>query len=147
MPRLRTLRAVIKELRDLDEGKTPLYIGLFLDKHSHETLIRWASEEGPVLPKVIAHHVTIKFKPTPEELDSLPVGEPASVRVVGYASDPKAQAVVVDGLKVRTGAIPHVTVATATGVSPVYSQELLANGYDTVRGPVLTGTIQVEYSK
>lgn len=149
MPRKTDLRVAIEELRDLREAKPPvaLYVGLFLDKRSHDALVRWANDEGPVLPKVIAHHVTIKFKPTPEELASLPVGEPASVRVIGYASDSKAQAVVVDGLKVMGGAIPHVTVATANGVSPVYSKELLANGYDTVRGPVLTGTIQVEYSK
>jgi len=133
----------------LREGKTPkaLYVGLFLDERSHAALIRWVRDDGPVFPKVYAHHVTIQFKPTPEELASLPIGEPASVRVIGYAFDSKAQAVVVDGLKVLTGATPHVTVATAEGVSPAYSKELLANGYGTVRGPVLTGTIQVEYGK
>ena len=136
-------------LRILREGKAPkaLYVGLFLDERSQDTLLRWARANGPVFPKVHAHHVTIQFKPTPEELASLPVGEPASVRVIGYASDAQAQAVVVDGLKILTGAIPHVTVATAAGVSPAYSKELLANGYGTVRGPVLTGTIQVEYGK
>jgi len=91
----------------------------------------WLYHVGPLLPKRYSHHMTIKFKPTPEEVASLPLGAQVALEIVGFAADRKGQAVQVEVVSpsgVRsTNPIPHITVAT-DGTSPVYSNELLSRG-------------------
>ena len=105
-----------------------LYTAVILDDPT-ELLRLWEQETGiPLHPKKIAHHMTIKFKPSPEEVARLPIGKRVNLRVIGYAADDKGQAVAVVPQGVSSAnEIPHVTVAV-NGTSPVYSNELLKRG-------------------
>jgi hypothetical protein len=85
--------------------------------------------------------MTVQFGPSEEDVAATPIGEPGTLRVVGIAADEKGQAVLVEPSYPSTNPMPHVTVAVAEGVKPVYSNELLKRGYEEVDGPLLTGTI------
>ena len=119
----------------------PIYIGVMLD--DPKVLQRWwESEVGELLPKRIAHHMTIKFGPSADEVAALPVGEPVTLEVVGYANSGEIQAVVVRPHGVESAnRIPHVTVATDGATSPVKSNDLLADGWERVKGPTLKGKV------
>jgi hypothetical protein len=127
-------------------AKNVVYAAVFLDESSRRELLEWWSEHvGHVLlPKLYAHHMTIAFKPSPEVLELLPLGEPVQVHVVGWGDDGQVQAVVVQANIPSANPVPHVTVATAEGVSPAHSNVLLSDPsawsvvYD---GPVLHGTV------
>jgi hypothetical protein len=126
-------------------AKKVVYAAVFLDESSRQELLEWWSERvGHVLPKLYAHHMTVAFKPSPEALAALPLGEPATVHVVGWGDDGQAQAVVVQANIPSANPVPHVTVATAEGVSPAHSNTLLSDPtawsvvYD---GPVLRGVV------
>jgi hypothetical protein len=126
--------------------KEPPYLGLFLTPESQRKLLK---QFPPKHGEVHADHVTLQFKPTKEQMTALKrrrrLGDRVDVEVVGYAEDGQAQAVVVklpEDLKLD-GRTPHVTLSTAKGVEPRYSNELLGRGYKpmppvTVRG-VLDG--------
>ena len=88
--------------------------------------------------------MTIKFKPSPEEVLSLPIGDTVDLKVVGWAADDQAQAIVVSPSGVRSAnKHPHVTVAT-DGTSPAYSNDLINNGPVTkVSGPTLKGRVGI----
>jgi tRNA nucleotidyltransferase/poly(A) polymerase len=127
-------------------AKKVVYAAVFIDESSREELLAWWSEHvGHVLlPKLYAHHMTIAFKPSPEVLGLLPIGEPATVHVVGWGDDGQAQAVVVRADIPSANPVPHVTVATAEGVSPAHSNALLSEPPSWVvvyDGPVLHGTV------
>ena len=121
------------------------YTGVFLDAASYAKLINWWEEhvKEPLHAKTFAHHMTIKFKPTEEEINALPLGEKATLQVIGWGSDEKGQAVMVAPHGVESAnKIPHITIACAPGTSPAYSNDLLAHGMTRVSGPTLTGTIE-----
>jgi len=122
--------------------KKPTYTGVFLDDSSKRALLAWFEKETgqPILKKVFAHHMTIKFKPSDEEVEQLPIGEPATLRVIGWAADEQGQAVLVQPSVPSSNKHPHITVAT-DGTSPVYSNKLLAKGFTKVNGPTLKGTV------
>ena len=123
----------------------PTYTGVFLDHASHERLVSWWDEhvKVPLHAKTFAHHMTIKFRPTAEEIEALPLGEQATLHVVGWAADDKGQAVLVAPQGIESvKQHPHITMACAPGTSPVYSNDLLAHGVTHVSGPTLTGTIE-----
>jgi hypothetical protein len=50
----------------------PIYIAVVLDKKSHDELLNWwdMNVSIPLLPDKLAHHMTIKYNPTQEELDN-----------------------------------------------------------------------------
>lgn len=120
------------------------YIGIILDENSQDSLQQWAKNTfGGVLSKVFSHHVTLMFKPTIEDIESLAdsgiIGQPISLPVVGYAGSEEVQAVVVDVSKSPlrpVNDIPHITVATS-GVAPKESNILLEKGYQTENFPPL----------
>jgi len=120
----------------------PIYAGVMLD--DPKVLLRWwESHVGGLLPKRVSHHMTIQFGPSVDDVAELPLGEPVTLEVVGYAGDVEIQAVVVRPHGVSSkNRIPHVTVAT-DGVTPaVKANELLARGPVTpVNGPILTGRV------
>ena len=120
----------------------PEYVAVILDDGS-ELLRWWTSEIGPTLPKQFAHHMTIKFKPSPEDLEGIELGAPASLKVVGWADNGSVQAVVVSPVgATSTRAIPHITVATDGVAKPADSNALLQQGYVPVAGgPVLKGRV------
>jgi len=123
--------------------KKVVYSGIFLDDASHRELLQWWEKATgiPLLGKHFGHHMTIKFKPTPEEVEKLPLGQKVRIRVVGWAADEKGQAVLVDPEVESTNPKPHITVAVAEGVSPAYSNELLASGVTRIAGPTLEGVV------
>lgn len=139
LPRGNALRVAL--LRVLAGPKKAIFTEVILD--DPEYLLHWwpRATGYPVLHKHFAHHLTIRFKPTPHEVLALPLGSKVSLQVVGYAQDDKAQAVVVKATGVHTtNDIPHITVAT-DGTSPIYSNELLHQGWEPIKGPRLTGTV------
>ncbi len=127
--------------------KKAIYSAAFLDEGSREDLYNWwkmhVKEE--LLDKVPSHsHMTIKFKPSEEQVLSLPIGESDDkfVRVTGFASDDMGQAVMVEpsdkSFLRQDGGIPHITISVAEDVGFVYSNELLARGVTQVKaGPEL----------
>ena len=127
-------------------AKKVVYAAVFLEESSREALLAWwESHVGHVLlPKLYAHHMTVAFKPTPEALATLPLGEPSTVHVVGWGDDGQAQAVVVRSSVPSANAVPHVTVATADGISPAHSNAMLSDPPSWVvvhDGPVLHGVV------
>ena len=133
-------------------GKKPpkvLYAAAFLDKGSREDLYNWwkMHVKEDTLGRVPKHsHMTIKWKPTPEEVLSLPIGEDdgKTVTVIGYAHDELGQAV-----KVRVSdssfdrmdeGHAHITISASedSDMGFKYSNYLLENGFEEVKsGPEL----------
>ena len=122
-----------------------LFTSVVLDDASKRKLISWFEKEiGEALhPKKHAHHMTIQFKPSEDAVKKTPIGEKATLRVIGWAADDKGQAVLVRPSVPTTNKHPHITVAV-NGVPPMYSNELLAKGYTKVQGPTLTGTVEAK---
>lgn len=121
------------------------YAALFLDEPSQRRLLVWWKHEVglPLLGDVKAHHMTIKFDPSPTEAAAVPVGRRAYVKVVGYAADERGQAVLVKSSVRSSNQFPHVTVSVASGTNAVYSNELLARGVTPIQGPSLTGVVDI----
>jgi hypothetical protein len=119
----------------------PLFVAVVLDDPAHKSLLSWWEQElGPVLSKTFAHHMTVKFKPTAEEVaDFAFLGKPVTLQVVGWAANEHVQAVVVEGHG-SANEVSHVTVAT-DGTPPFKSNELLDQGFTRTRGPALAGTL------
>ena len=106
----------------------------------NKPLIRWWEKNvGSLHPNVIAHHMTIVFQPSETVLESVAIGEHVDLNVIGYGHDDKCQAVVVKGYPSKNK-VAHITVAT-NGVGAVYSNKLLAKGWEKVEGPKLQGRI------
>jgi superoxide dismutase/predicted kinase len=121
----------------------PVYTAVFLDASSRKTLEHWwESNVGPLVGELIADHVTLEKKPSPESLAGMPIGAKFKFRVTGWADNGAVQAVSVEslpGLLVESGA-PHVTVST-DGTPPSASIELIRSGVNRVNGPVLSGVL------
>lgn len=121
-----------------------LYTGIFLDVSSRDRLLHWwkSKVRVPFHARVLADHMTIEFKPSPDEVERLTLGEKASLKVTGWAADEKGQAVVVESGIQSTNQQPPITVACAPGISPVYSNSLVAQAVHHLTGPTLTGTVE-----
>tara|TARA_R110002153_G_scaffold97567_3_gene232310 strand:+ start:99 stop:551 length:453 start_codon:yes stop_codon:yes gene_type:complete len=108
--------------------KKIIYSALFLDSPTQQSLLRWwESQEGttPLHNKVLAHHCTIAFKPSQEDVEALPLGKEIAMRVVGYGQDEKAQAIFVTITGLRSNnAKPHITMAISSSGSAKDSNEL-----------------------
>jgi hypothetical protein len=115
-----------------------IYAGVILTPGAQQELREWFAGLSPLREKGLAHHLTWAFKPTSDEVRNLPIGQPVTLKVVGYVDREGIQAVVVEGAETRN-AIAHVTVAVDQGVSPVRSNDVLAAGYTPVVGPALAG--------
>jgi hypothetical protein len=123
----------------------PTYTGVFLDESSHKALLEWWEKHTntPLHAKTWAHHMTIAFKPDAEKLEATPIGKKVHLKVIGWAADEKGQAVLVEPVGVASdNKHPHVTISTAPGTQPVYSNELLGKGSNRVSGPTLTGVVE-----
>lgn len=113
--------------------KLPLYIGIFLSKAERAKLLR---DFPPVYDNVFADHVTLIFKPKESDLSNYPLGTIVRLKVVGYAQDQNGSAVTVDlpsGIKTSPGQKPHITISTANGVKPVYSNKLISTASNVER--------------
>lgn len=109
-----------------------MYVAATLTRESQDALYKAISNlvQIPDNWTKYCHHMTIRFKPGPN--DELPnFNMPVGLVVTEYAADERGVAVKVEPntnrneLKMAPGQLPHITVATAPGVSPVYSNELL----------------------
>jgi hypothetical protein len=126
-------------------AKKPAYYGVFLDPQSRSSLLSWwdSNVGKPLLAKPFAHHMTVKFKPSPEDMAKYTpmIGQSVKLKVTGYAENENGQAVLVEPNGVDSdNAHPHVTVSCSEATSPAYSKELLSGGFTPVDGPVLIGT-------
>jgi hypothetical protein len=122
-----------------NKPKKALYSAAFLDEGSREDLYNWWKmhvKEEP-LDRIPEHsHMTIKFKPSPEDILSLPIGEPGerTVTVIGYAHNELGQAVQVrvsDEVFARQdGGIAHITISASNDAPRgfAYSNQLLEEG-------------------
>lgn len=104
--------------------KLPTYIGAFLDVDSTWRLLGMVP---PMHPNVYAEHVTLKFKPTASEMEKWGglIGLEIEIYVASIAQDARGQAVRVLLDADCDNVNPHVTISTANGTKPAYSNELL----------------------
>jgi hypothetical protein len=138
-------RRILARWRRVEALKAP-YAAVFLDDLSQRRLVTWWNNrvQVPLLGAPIAHHMTIKFDPSPDELRAIPIGSQGKLQVIGYAADERGQAVLVRSNVRSHNANPHVTVSVAPGTDAVYSNDLLKRSVVYVQGPQLTGTVGVE---
>jgi len=95
-------------------------------------------------------HITLKYKPTYEEVCGFKLGDIVNFVIVGFCSDDKCQTVVVrlmdhDDLNHIIEDLQHITISTKTNTSPAYSNELIAKGFEKydMKRTVLKGKIGV----
>jgi len=118
-----------------------IYLGVFLDEPSKAKLTAWmhrstagpGPNEGGLLENVFAHHMTVAFKPDAATIEAFPFKSHCSLKVIGWSANEKAQAVLVTptcAFPVKVdNEHPHITVATAEGVKPFYSNQLIREGW------------------
>ena len=124
------------------------YFALILTEASRNVLLR----QYATLMHGIAHHCTVRYGS--DQVSDLPtpftpadLGRIFQLRVIGLARlEGKLEAVAValvlsDGQLLECGfsenPIPHVTVATDGMEEPARANDLLANGFQRIEGPVL----------
>lgn len=123
----------------LPDASQVVYTAAVLDRPSQDTLVslihRLMMETTGSIPQGWtgrAHHMTIKFRPTNDDIRALAgkLGNKDGVelKVTDWAVDEYGVAVVVTtaGLPVTNG-VPHVTIAHSKDVGAVYSNTLLAD--------------------
>jgi len=95
---------------------------------------------------VRADHMTVWYDPPEDILERLRplVGKKVRLKVVGYAQDDRGQAVVVQTRLPIKNPIPHVTISVSSGTKAVYSNDLLARGYEKVVGPTLDAVLVID---
>lgn len=99
-----------------------MFVSAVLTPESQTLLLK---RVPPIHEKVYAHHVTMAYKPDPVTLEYYRQfeGKPLRIPVVATAQDDKAQAVLVGAESEND--YPHITISTADGVAPAYSNTLL----------------------
>jgi hypothetical protein len=112
-----------------------IFNAVYLDNPSLDKL---KSIYTGIHPNYFGEHVTINFgvNEAPENL-----GETVSIDVVGYAKDEKGEAVVVKLPFETSKENLHITISTANGIKPVYSNALLINGFEKIQPFTLTGVV------
>jgi hypothetical protein len=123
---------------------SPIYTAIFLTEKSVAEL---QERYGPFKhPKAHAHHVTLVFRPSPKDLVTLEkyLEKEVEIEVIGYNDDERGQVVKVDVpfYLQLDGQVHHITLSTAEGVSPVYSNELLKQGWINVPRYRLKGVVR-----
>lgn len=129
------------------------YFALVLDAGSTEVL----RTSFATLGHVIAHHCTVRYgsnraEDLPSPFGAADLGQTFALKVIGQVGlEGKVEAVVValvlpDGTLLERGfsenAIPHVTVATDGVEEPARANELLANGFVLIDGPLLAARLE-----
>lgn len=123
----------------MTKSKT-IYWAVLLDAECVETL---KTTVNPVHPNVYAEHTTLCFQPN-EEQDAKwmkRLGDKVVLTAIGRRSDDRGDALVVAGIGREDNGIPHITISCADGTKPFYSNELLANGHDSIWAFDIEGTI------
>ena len=129
--------------------KTPVFLAAVLTPESKKQLYRWWSTL-PMAPEPLAitkaSHMTIKFRPSLEEVALTSIGSEVILQVTGWAADGKIQAVSVEPQGVGSAnAIPHVTFSIKDpSVAPKLSNDLFVTAgvrRQQTRGPALKARI------
>ena len=117
----------LKEAWELMEDNSfkIIYNAYVLTENSKEILIK---KFPPKFDNKFYHHMTLNF-----DKQELPpnLGSVVTIKIVGYAEDEKAHAVIVDE-QLESGRIAHVTLSCDNGVKPVYSNTLIKSGWDEI---------------
>jgi len=120
----------------MDLNKSIVYTAVILSKEDKLVLF----DAFPPQHKVVQDcHITLEFRPRqlPDDL-----GKDVTFLIYGYANDENADAVSVKVFDVESkNAIPHITLSVKEGVKPVYSNELLAKGYEATEPITMTGKL------
>lgn len=110
--------------------------------YSNHTLLKWWSwaTGRKLLPVLHANHVTTRISPGKISED---VGKEFVVRVTGWFDNGRVQGVLIKPFGFSCdNKNPHITIATAPGVSPKESNLVLDSGQvQMVPGPVLRGVL------
>ena len=101
----------------LESKSTPLYTCLFV-KNPSDLIIRF----NPAYPNVYCHHSTIQFGNP--DITKIEVGKTYKINAIGLARNDKADAILIENPK-SNNKYPHITLSTAQGIKPVYSNELM----------------------
>ncbi len=126
-----------------EAAKAPFgYLAAFIDDTTKENIKKWWMKETkkPFLDNQLVHHMTIKFKPTLEEIEEAPLGDEVELKIDGWAADEKGQAIAVSGFR-SSNEVPHITISTAEGVGAKYSNNLLGQGLHEIIGPTFKARI------
>ena len=145
------------QLLELEAESLPAYIGLFLSNAARTELL---TKVTPGHIDLHADHVTVLHAgEAPSKVDFVnslakvkslfKPGDTVDIKVLGMVNDADAQAVVVELppalANLNPGKIFHITISTATGVPPKYSNELVQNTeLDTSHPPfpfIIKGTV------
>ena len=108
-------------------GDTAKYTGVFLTPMAKQALLK---RFPPVHPEVHADHMTIwsMMDSADSRVDQMALGQTVAMKVLAYFVDDKGQAVRVEtpkGVHPRSNRIAHITISTAAGVPPKYSNKLV----------------------
>jgi hypothetical protein len=146
---MRTDAATLSVVRTNGKAKAPVFVAAVLDDVSKQALYNyWVSQPGAPAPLPVPKmsHMTIKFRPSIEEVGAMQIGKPVQLQVTGWAADDKIQAVAVEPVGVGSAnAVPHVTFALAdASVPPKLSNELFSSTSAVGRmapGPTITARL------
>ena len=98
-----------------------VYSGIFLDEASKKTLL----EKVPAVHKnIFAHHLTVKYRPTSQDIFSYEPGKEYDLEVRGAVKDGKGQAVIIKNIETENP-VSHITISTAGDTKPNYSNDLI----------------------
>lgn len=126
----------------LNEKKGTRFVGLTLDKDSHEKLIKETKEYIPKDWKIFAHHMTISLnKGLPQNLQG-DIGKTKVIKATEIGISDMAIAVKVEGYYSDKD-IPHVTIAVNVdkGGKPVMSNDI--KNWKKLKSSIqLSGTIE-----
>lgn len=120
-----------------------VYLSAKLTPMAQQRLLR----DFPALHDDIrADHLTVWYDPPESVLGRLQglLNKHIKLKIVGYAEDSKGQAVVVQTRLPVNNDIPHITISVAPGTKAVYSNRLLARGYERVVGPTLDAVLVMD---
>ncbi len=116
-----------------DQSSPFIYSGVFLTDESRKKILQ---AFVPKFENVYADHLTIHFKPTINQIESLVLGKTVDLLITGIAEDDKAQALVVQ-TDLSENAHPHITLSTRPDTKPVYSNELIEkSGFKKLPEPI-----------
>lgn len=122
----------VGKAKEVKEKTNIIYTGAILTKESQNSLFQKVNEIHPISTewKCFCHHVTIRFRPK-DDTELIVFGDDISLIITELFKDEKCITVRVEPnsnkqeLNMPVEQIPHITIATAPGISPVYSNDLL----------------------
>jgi hypothetical protein len=119
-------------------SKKIIYNSLLLTPESKAVIKR---KYPGVHPNYYGEHVTLEFQPKfmPDN-----IGDEVIIEVTGYAVDSRGEALVVKlNTVTSSNDVPHITLSTAHGTKPFYSNDLLKDKFRiaTLKNPFKIKTV------